>query len=232
MLTDGTMQDATANATYGTDNPAVAVVGAPGQIDGGSQAGTATISVSLGAARPGTVKVTVTPKSCRPVINEFQTGSATSGSDEWVEILNPCTTAIDVDGWTLDYRAATTVGGADTNLMITLVGQLAPGEIRLFAGQDFNGANDGKWPGATGIMQQTNGAVALRMGPKDTGPIADAVAYGNVSGGHPFTEGAPAAAMANGRSAQRLPFDGRDDDNGAADFMQGQAGTPRALNAP
>jgi hypothetical protein len=38
--------------------------------------------------------------------------------------------------------------------------------------------------------------------------------------------------MANGRPAQRLPFDGRDDDNGAADFMQVQTGSPRAPNAP
>jgi hypothetical protein len=96
VLTDGTMQDATANATYGTDTPAVAVVSAPGQVVGGSQAGTAPSSASLGAARAGTVTVTVAPKACRPVINEFQTGSAASGSDEWIELLNPCTTAIDI----------------------------------------------------------------------------------------------------------------------------------------
>jgi hypothetical protein len=32
--------------------------------------------------------------------------------------------------------------------------------------------------------------------------------------------------------AAGLPFDGRDDDNGAADFMQVQTGSPRAPNAP
>ena len=233
VLTDGMMQDATANATYETDNPAVAVVSAPGQVDGGSQAGMATISARLGAARAGTVKATVMAKQCRPVINEFQAGGAT-GSDEWVEILNPCTGAVDVAGWTLVYRAATTTGATDTNLMMTLTGQMAPGEIRLYAGQDYAGANDGKWTtgGSGGIMQANNGGIALRMGPQNTGPIADALAYGTVTGGHPFIEANALPAMMNGKSAQRLPFDGRDGDDGAADFMQVQTASPRAPNAP
>lgn len=232
VLTDGTMQDGTANATYGTDNPAVAVVTVPGQVDAGSQSGMATISATIGTARAGTVKATVSTKTCHPIINEFQTGSAASGSEEWVEVLNPCTTSTDVTGWTLVYRAAGATGGVDTNLLITLAGVMAPGEIRLFAGQDFPGVNDGKWPGATGIMQQNNGAVALRSGPLSTGPIVDAVAYGAVSLANPFIEGNPTPAMVNGRSAQRLPFDGRDDDDGVADFMLLTTTTPRALNAP
>jgi hypothetical protein len=224
------MEDVTGSATYGSDDPAIANVATPGQIDGGLQAGTATISVNLGSARAGTVRATVTPKQCRPVINEFQTGSAASADDEWVEILNPCTTAIDVTGWTLVQRGATTVGGNDSNLMITLSGQLAPGAIKLFAGPAFTGASDDQW--AVGILGHTNGAIALRMGPQNTGPIGDAVAYGAVSAGHPFIEGNAAGAMANGRAAQRLPFDGRDDDDGAADFMQVMPGSPGAFNVP
>jgi hypothetical protein len=232
VLTDGAMLDVTATAAYSSDNPAVAAVGAPGEVDAGAQAGTATISAGFGSARAGTVTATVTTKQCRPVINEFQTGSAASGSDEWIEILNPCTMAVDVEGWTLVYRGANVTGTLDSNLMITLAGQLMPGEIRLFAGQDFPGTNDGKWPSATGIMQQNNGGIALRMGPRDTGPIGDAVAYGVVAGGHPFTEASATPAMVNGRSAQRLPFDGRDDDDGAADFQQVLTGSPRAFNVP
>jgi hypothetical protein len=232
VLGGTTMQDSTAAASYHTDNPAVAAATAPGQIDGGAQAGTATISVCLGGAKEGTVKVTVAAKQCRPVINEFQTGGSASAADEWVEILNPCTAAVDVTGWTLVYRGSTVVGGTDSTLMATLAGELAPGEIRLYAGVGFAGTSDGTWPGATGLMGQTNGAVALRMGPKDMGPIADAVAYGAVTGGHPFIEGAALGPMTNDLPAQRLPFDGRDDDNGAADFVQVQTGSPRAPNAP
>lgn len=231
VLTDGTMQDATANATYSSDTPAVAIVSAPGQIDAGSASGTAMISATIGGARAGTLKVTVRNKTCRPLINEFQTAGAT-GADEWVEILNPCTTSIDVAGWTLVYRAAAANTGPDTDLLMTLTGAMAPGEIRLFAGQGFGGANDGKWAGATGLMQANNGGVALRSGPVNAGAIVDAVAYGSVSAGHPFVEANATPAMAAGRSAQRLPFDGRDDDDGAADFMLLTTTTPRAPNAP
>lgn len=232
VMTDDTMQDATANATYSSDAPAVANVSTPGAVDGGSQTGTATISASLGGARPATVKASVSAKTCRPLINELQAHGATSPSDEWIEILNPCTIAVNVDGWTLVYRGPNTTGTLDSNLMMTLAGQLAPGEIKLFAGQDFPGTSDGVWAGAGGLMGQTNGAVALRMGPRDTGPIGDAVSYGTVAAGHPFTEATALPAMTNGRSAQRLPFDGRDDDDGGTDFMQVVTSSPRAPNVP
>lgn len=232
MLADGTMQDGTADARYASDNPAVAMVSTPGQIDAGSQSGMATIRATIGVAQPATVKVMVTAKTCHPVINELQTGSAVSSSDEWIEILNPCITSTDVTGWTLVYRAANTTGTIDSNLMITLTGAMAPGELRLFAGQDFAGTSDDKWLGASGILQQNNGAIAIRSGPKDVGPIVDAVAYGAVSPANPFIEGNPTPAMSNGRSAQRLPFDGHDDDDGAGDFMLLTTTSPRALNAP
>ncbi len=229
VLTDETMLDVTATASYSSDNPAVAAVGMPGEVDAGAQAGMATISASFGG-RAGTVIATVSAKQCRPLINEFQTGSGVSPDDEWVEILNPCTAAVDVEGWTLVQRGPNTTGGADSNLMVTLAGQLAPGEIKLFAGPDFPGTADGQW--AVGILGQANGAIALRMGPRDVGPIGDALTYGQVTAGHPFTEANALPAMVNGRSAQRLPFDGRDDDDGAADFQQVMTPSPRTLNVP
>jgi hypothetical protein len=231
VLTDGTMLDATANATYASDNPAVATVTTPGQIDAGSQAGQATITASRPGARSGSVTVTVTAKQCVPVINELQTGGVTA-ADEWVEILSSCTAAFTVDNWTLVYRGGATTGSLDSSLLMTLTGQLQPGEIKLFAGPDFGGANDGKW--STGVgLGQTSGAVALRMGALNTGVIADSVAYGSVVAGHLFLEGTvPLPAMVNGRSAARLPFDGRDDDANSVDFLQVTTGTPRAPNAP
>jgi hypothetical protein len=228
---DGTMQDATDSAMLESDNQSVATSSGSGQVDGGLQDGTATITAKATGARPATMKVTVTTKQCRPVINELQTGGTTA-ADEWVEIINPCTSAIDVTDWTLVYRGAAVTGTTDSNLMVTLAGALAPGQIQLYAGLDYAGANDGKWTLTSGIMGQNSGAIAIRMGPKDTGPIADAVAYGTVTAGHPFIETTAAPTMVNSRPAQRLPFDGRDDDDNSMDFMQVTAGTPRAPNAP
>jgi len=230
VLTDGTMADVTSTAMFASDNTGVATASAAGQIDGGSQQGSATITVRSGRAQAVSLKVTVTSKQCRPVINELQTGSGTSPDDEWVEILNPCTAAIDVAGWTLVYRGANATGSTDSSLMVTLAGQLQPGDLKLFVGPAYAGANDGQW--TSGTLGQNNGAIGLRMGPRDTGPLADAVAYGIVTAGHPFIETKPAAAMVNDKSAQRLPFDGHDDDNGETDFTQVTSTSPKSLNAP
>jgi hypothetical protein len=230
VFADGAMEDATATATYSSDDPAIATIGGPGLVNG-SQAGTTTITARLGSATPATVNATVTTTRCHPVINELATGSATSPADEYVEVYNGCTVTNDVDTWTLVYRSATATT-ADSTGMVTLAGQMAPGEIRLFAGVGFRGVNDGVWPGATGILQQNNGAVGLRAGPVDVGTLVDSIAYGAVTVGHPFIETNPTAAMVNGRSASRLPFDGNDNGDGAADFMLVPTQTPRALNAP
>lgn len=239
---DGTSEDVTASADYRTSDNAVASVD-PGAIRAHGQPGSATITATLGPAAPATMTVGVTSFVCHPVINELQTGdtsgSSTAAADEWVEIYNPCSVAQDVTGWTLVYRAANATTGADTNLMATLAGTMAPGDYRLYAGIGFTGTPDGPpWTNPSGIMQQTNGAVGLRSGVMTTGPLVDAVAYGTVSAGHPFIETNPTPPMANGRSASRLPFDGKDDGDathdgdGAADFLIVQTPTPRAPNAP
>jgi len=234
---DGTMEDVTADATYASDNTAVAMLGGPGVVNSGSQAGIATITASLGTTTPAVVKATVTANPCHPVINEIVTGGASGstspGSDEWVELYNPCTNAVDVTNWTLVYRAAGAVSGAmDSNLMMTLTGQMAPGELRLYAGSTYMGTSDGTWPGTSGIMQQMSGAVALRDGPKDLGVLVDRVAYGTVDDANPFIETKAAMMMSNGLSASRLPFDGNDTGDNSADFMIISTPTPRALNAP
>jgi len=192
--------------------------------------GAATITASTTDVPPVSVIATVSVLACHPVINETQSGSTASASDEWCEILNPCTVAIDVTDWSLVYRAASATGATDTNLLITLVGSMAPGEIRLFAGNGFVGTIDDSWGG--GVMQQNNGAMGLRSGPKDTGPLVDAVAYGIISAGHPFLEGTAAAGLVNGKSIARAPFDGNDTNDGATNFVLTTLPTPRALNTP
>jgi hypothetical protein len=225
---DSTTEDVTASASYTTDQPGIATADA-GRILATDQAGAAVITASMGGVAPARLAVTVTPEVCHPVINELQTASAASPDDEWAEIYNPCNSAIDVSGWTLNYRSATNTGATDNVPLITLAGQLAPGEIRLFAGPAYGGTSDGSWTGGIG---GTNGAVGLRAGAITTGPLVDAIAYGNVSPGHPFLEGSAAPAMVLGKSGARLPFDGKDDGNGATDITVVMTPTPRALNAP
>jgi hypothetical protein len=226
---DSTTEDVTAAASYSTDQPGIATADA-GRILAGNQAGAAAITASMGSVAPARLAVTVTPEVCHPVINELQTASAASADDEWVEIYNPCSGAIDVSGWTLNYRSATNTGATDNVLLATLAGQLAPGELRLFGGPAYGGTRDGGWTGGT--LGAANGAVGLRAGAINAGPVVDAIAYGNVSAGHPFLEGSAAPAMVVGKSGARLPFDGKDDGDGATDFTVIMTPTPRALNAP
>ncbi|HWO20667.1 MAG TPA: lamin tail domain-containing protein [Kofleriaceae bacterium] len=234
VLTDGTMTDATAGTAFVSDTPAVATPSTttPGQIDAGTQAGMATITASLPGARSASVTINVSTKPCFPMINEFQVAGQTAG-DEWVEILNPCTMAFTVTGWTLAYRGAGTVTGGDSNALVNLTGQLQPGDIKLFAGPDYGGANDGTMLNGLGA---TGGAIALRMGALSTGMIADSLTYGGaaVTPGHPFTEGtSPLPAIAASQSAARLPYDGHDEDAGSADFMLlTTTRTPRTRNVP
>jgi hypothetical protein len=227
---DGAMEDVTETAGYSSDQVGIATA-EQGRILAGDQPGTAVITASQSGADPALLTVTVTPELCHPVINELQTASPVSQNDEWVEIYNPCSGApIDVAGWTLDYRAAGNIGATDDVLMVTLAGQLAPDEIRLFAGPAFGGTSDGGW--TSGVLGQTNGAVGLRDGAMSAGALVDSIAYGTVTAGHPFIEGNAAPAMVSGRSGARLPFDGKDDGDGATDISIVMTPTPRALNAP
>ena len=62
--------------------------------------------------------------------------------------------------------------------------------------------------------------------------LVDAVAYGTITVGHPFLEGAAAPALDNNLSIARLPFDGNDTASNHADFVLQDAPTPRTTNAP
>jgi len=229
VFTDGSQQDGTNSVTWTSDNDTIATVVA-GRVDAQLNSGTATITASAAGVPPVSVAATVSILLCHPVINEAQSGTSASASDEWAEIYNPCTIPHDVTDWTLNYRASTAIGATDTNLLITLVGPMAPGELRLFGGNGFTGVKDDDWGG--GVMQQNNGALGLRDGPTSSGPLVDSLAYGVISAGHPFIEGTAAPGLINSRSISRLPFDGNDTNDGGTNFVLTTLPTPRVLNVP
>jgi hypothetical protein len=179
-------------------------------MDSGSDAG------SDGAADAGT---------CHLVVNELQAGGATA-TDEWVEIFNPCTTATDLTGWTLNYRSAgNNAGGADIHLL-SLTGMIPAGAYRLYTGAGFTGTAmiDGTW--TTGGLAAGGGAVGLRdMG----GALIDSVAYSTLTTTNNFTETAPAPNPTTNHSIARHP-DGSDMNDNSMDFVLRTTPTPRAAN--
>lgn len=173
--------------------------------------------------------LTVVP-ACHLVINEVQTGTTQTGTDEFVELFNPCAAAIAVDSYKLVYRAAANTNpasGADSaTLVAALGGSIAAGGYRVYGGSGFSGAADGTL--ASGIA--ASGAVGLRDA---AGALVDSVAYGSVVAGNAFIETAaaplPPTVAAPGGSIERLP-NGADRDDNSRDFSTASASTPGAAN--
>jgi hypothetical protein len=230
-LTDGTMIDATPSAQLTTTEPAIATASA-GTLTTGAMPGAASISASIAGAQSATLAVTVEARDCTPVINELMTGTVADADNEWVELYNPCTAAAAIGGWTLVYRGPSSVGALDSSTLYSFPAatSIPAGEWRIYSGPGYGSTADGSW--ISGAIGGANGAVGLRSGPASTGPLVDSLAYGTVSASHPFLEGAAVGAMVPGQSAQRLPYDGRDENRGLSDFAQGPPATPRAANAP
>jgi hypothetical protein len=230
FFSDNSSNDVTFDATWSSDNPAVATAdGFNGITSIGP--GSATITV-IDQGVSSSFVITVTAAQCHPVINEVQSGSAAGDSDEWVEVYNPCTSAIDVTNWTLDYRSANATGATDTNLLVTLPsGTMSTQSMFLFCSNTATelGFCDAMWTG--GVMATQNGAVGLRSGAKDTGALVDSMAYGTVMPGHPFVEGTSALPLVNGKVLARLPFDGIDQNNNVGDFVLTDMATPGGFNA-
>src|SRR6184192_296177 len=80
----------------------------------------------------------VVPISCgagkHVVVNEVQTGSAASASDEFIELYNPCAAAIDLSGSTLVYRSA---AGTSDVVILNLTKTIAAGGYLLVTGPTF-----------------------------------------------------------------------------------------------
>jgi hypothetical protein len=170
-----------------------------------------TTTTTLGGPQP--------PSSGCPVVNEVMTGGATSASEEFVELVNPCGHALDLAGARLLYRSAT--GGTERVLASWDAGRvLAAGGRLVYATSLFPGASDGIFVAG---LAATGGGVAVVDA---TGALIDAVGWGTAANG--FVEGSVAPAPAAGSVVARIP-DGTDTDDGASDWEQASP-TPGAAN--
>jgi hypothetical protein len=174
------------------------------------------------------------PVGCSVVINEVMTGVTGAASDEFVEVFNPCATAVDVSGYSLVYRAGTSTAPSDTThdaevLFTWPAGTSFPSHAwHVYAGTGYGGTKDG--PLQSGL-KDGSGAIAIRDA---SGRIVDAVGYGagTINPSNAFIESSAAPAndvvAAPGQSIARHP-DGADSNDNAKDFRAG-APTPRATN--
>jgi hypothetical protein len=176
------------------------------------------------------------------VVSQVYAGGGNSGAtytNDYVELLNRGSTAVDLSGWTVQYATA-----AGTSWQATaLAGSIAPG--RYYLVQLASAANVGAplpTPDATGTsnLAASGGKVALV---RDTAPltcgasagscspgtlVADLVGYGSASD---YEGTGPAPALTNTTAAVRAGSGCTDTDANAADFASA-APSPRNAAAP
>jgi hypothetical protein len=160
------------------------------------------------------------------VVNEFSTGTTGAAADEFVEIANVGSAALDISGFKVVYRAA--AGTSDVTLAtIPASTTLAAGAYYLLGGSAYAGA---KTPNQSfsAALAATGGGIAIKDA---SGAILDSVGYGSAT--NAFVEGtvaaAPPATDAPGSSAARTP-NGRDTNDNASDFKVASPPTPGAGN--
>jgi hypothetical protein len=192
----------------------------------GGTAGTASLTYDTGGVATLTCVTGGGGSSGDIRVNEFMTGSTGAASNEFVELVNAGTAAVNVGGYKVAYRSA--AGASDTTLATIPDGTTIPaGGFYLLAGSGYLGSHA---PDQTfsASLAATGGGLAVRDA---AGAILDSVGYGEAT--NAFVEGHPAAAppatAAPGSSADRIP-DGHDTNDNAADFSVSATPSPGASN--
>jgi hypothetical protein len=159
-------------------------------------------------------------------INEVQTATASSASDEFVELVDAGPTEVDLSGWKVVYRSA--AGTSDTTLATIPTGTtLAAGAFYLLGGSGYAGAKTPDLSFSTGLAG-TGGAVGIR---DTSGTLVDGAGWGTAV--NALVEGTAAAAPPStaspGSSLVRIP-DGHDTNGNSADFAVSSTAPPKAAN--
>jgi hypothetical protein len=161
-------------------------------------------------------------------VNEVMTGMTGAAANEFVELVNTGTEAVDVSGHRVVYRSA--AGTSDTVLATLPAGTvLAPDGYYLLGGGSYSGPVAADQSFATG-MAATAGGIGLRNA---DGALLDSVGYG-ATAANGLVEGQPAAAppttASPGSSIGRMP-NGADTNDNSVDFAVNATPTPRGANS-
>ncbi|MFL6245990.1 MAG: DNA/RNA non-specific endonuclease [Thermoanaerobaculia bacterium] len=215
----------------GTANVTYSVTLTPGF--SGTAAFTASLSDNVNAAATSTVTITVTPAPPPPldhiVISQIYGGGGNTGAafqNDFIELYNPTTAAVDLGGWTVQYASATGTGLWQPQ---PLGGVMQPGEYYLIS-LATNGTTGSVLPAAnvsgTLNMSGTNGKVALvRNGDALEGcPIGneflvDLVGYGSTANCREGATNAPTASNATSLFRKNGGF--TDTNVNGSDFVSG-----------
>jgi predicted extracellular nuclease len=182
--------------------------------------GAAALSVALACAG------SVLASASGVVISEFRFRGPVGGNDEYVELLNAGSSAVDISGWRLQGCASTT-GVASDRTTVPAGVVLQAGEHYLFVNNNASGGYSGAVPGdrsyGTGF---TDGAGARMV---DAGGAAVDGVGGTGVGGTQCREGTGISGMptANGDQSYERIGGSQDTDDNATDFAGPKTGNPQ-----
>jgi len=191
----------------------------------GGRNGTVALTYDASAHAVFTCRATLTDATVR--VNEFSTGTSSSATDEFVELVNAGSSPADLSGFKLAYRSG--AGTSDVSLATIPDGTtLAPDAFYLFGGSGYAGGQKADQAFSAALAASAGG-----IGLRDAGgKLVDSVGYGTAT--NTFVETRPAAAppatAVPGSSDIRHP-DGADTDDNGADFTVTATPTPGAPNA-
>lgn len=240
---DGTHGDATAGDLLFTFQATVAAATPPG-----AKSLAATITDAEGRSATTTFGLTVQavtpPANHDLVMSQMYGGGGNNNAqytDKYIELFNRGTSPVSIDGWSLQYTAATgTAWGGGTNL-VPLTGTIPPGGYFLV--QLFSGTNGSPLPITPDLINAgmnpsaTNGKLALVSSttrlpavacPLSEPTLVDLVGYGTANCGE---GGAPAPGLTNTTTLFRKGDGCVDTNNNGADFLTG-APSPRNSASP
>lgn len=166
------------------------------------------------------------------VISQFQVAGGTA-NDEFIELHNISSTAVDLNGYRVVYRSA---GGTNDVLFAqwTTSAIIPVGGYYLIASTGYDGTvtPDFTYNPTTCScsMSATGGGLAIRNGAVNTGVIVDSVGYGTAT--NAFIETAVTAAPAANAGQARLSNGCQDSDNNINDFSTLNPAAPRNASAP
>ncbi|MBX4187373.1 MAG: lamin tail domain-containing protein [Candidatus Doudnabacteria bacterium] len=151
------------------------------------------------------------------VISQIQiTGGPGKTTSDFVEIYNPTTADIDLDGSRLVKR--TKEGTSDASLKSwTETTMVKAGGYYLWANSNFFDISVPADVTTSGSISDDNG-IALRKGPADSGEVIDSVAWGEAA--NVFVEG---VAFPSNSEANQSLVRNSDTENNATDFMLGNS---------
>jgi len=161
------------------------------------------------------------------VISEFRFRGPVGGNDEYVELMNAGSGAVDISGWKLQGCSSTT-GAASDRATVPAGVVLQAGEHYLFVNNNASGGYSGSVPGdrtyGTGF---TDGAGARIVTAANA--VVDGVS-GTLTAASECREGAgiPGMPTANGDQSYERKLGGtQDTDNNLEDFVGPKAGNPQ-----